>query len=96
MCQGLGHHGVHRLAVIVTAWSYKLELDEPTIILGGHMSCDNVQKVRAAANVRLQTRCNSKPQCIYYQHAVTAPIPWGKFGAWTTHGWSQDDDRKGV
>ena len=38
VCQGVGHHGVHRLAVIVTAWSYKLELDEPTIILGGHMS----------------------------------------------------------
>jgi hypothetical protein len=36
--KGVVHHGVHRLAVIVTAWSYKLELDEPTIILGGHMS----------------------------------------------------------
>jgi hypothetical protein len=40
--------------------------------------------------IRLHTRCDSRPQCIYYQHAVSTPIPWGKYGAWTTHVWSQD------
>lgn len=93
------HYGVQWLAVIVTAWPHKLELHQPTstsagtiVLRASRVTCHEItsRSFRLLHLIRLHTRCNSRPQCIYYQHAVSTPIPWGKFGAWTTHVWSQD------
>jgi hypothetical protein len=92
-----GYHGVQWLAVIMTAWPHKLELHQQVhqlaiVLRASRVTCHEItsRSFGLLRLIRLRTRCNSKPQCIYYQHAVSTPIPWGKFGVWTTHGWSQD------